>query len=273
MRRLHCDTATWHIFARGTRRLELFRDDDDYREFLKLLVFALKKSGGRVWAYALMSNHYHMVLEASSAELSKCMLRLNKMYSRYHNKRYGLAGHIFDGPYQAFRQRTLLLSLATIAYVFLNPVKAGICPSAEDFPWSSYKSFMGLPGSPLEINPTPLLKRMDPDLKRVWRLFHQGMRRELERPVKHVSGRPTMVEVHMTQFEWLIDFAQSNPGWLDGEDPLPLAVYWGRQVGIAPRVMAKALGMRDSRAVRNMLQTFNKRLKATPSLLRLATAP
>ncbi len=273
MRRPKCDKALWHVFARGTRRLELFRDEEDYCEFLQLLVFALKRSGGSIWAYALMTNHYHMVLEASSKELSKVMLRLNKMYSRYHNKRYGLVGHIFDGPYQAYEQRTLLLSLATIGYVFLNPVKAGICDDVGDYPWSSYRSFMGLPGSPLSIDPAPLLKRMDPDPKRVWRLFHQGMRRELRRPTSPISGRPTMVEVHLSQFAWLLDYARANPRLLAGEDPLPLAVYWGKQSGIAPRVMAKALGMTGSRAIRDMLQAFNRRLKAEPTLLRLATIP
>jgi len=273
MRRLHCDTAIWHVFARGTRRLELFRDDADFREFLQLLVFALGKSGATVWAYCLMGNHYHLVIEASSAELTRCMHRLNKMYARYHNRRYGLMGHLFDGPYQAFRQRTPLLSLATIAYVFLNPVKAGIRARVEEYPWSSYRSFVGLPGSPLPINPTPLLERLDPDPKRIWRLFHLGMRRELQRPVRNISGRPTMAEVHMSQFSWLLDYADSNPRLLSGEDPLPVAVYWGRQCGIAPRIMAKALGKEGSRSVRNMLRTFRERLRARPSLARLTAAP
>ncbi len=273
MRRLQCDTALWHVFARGTRRLELFRDDDDFRQFLQILVFALEKSGGKVWTYALMSNHYHLVLEASSVELSKCMLRLNKLYSRYHNKRYGLVGHTFDGPYQAYRQRTFLLSLATIAYIFVNPVKAGICDHLDAYPWSSYRSFVGRPGSPLPVNPQPLLERMDPDLKRVWRLFHLGMRRELGRPPKQITGRPTMAEVHMSQFLWLLGYAKDHGRTLAGEDPLPVAAYWGRQSGIAPRVMAKALGMNDSRDLRNMLIAFGKRLRKEPALAHLATLP
>jgi len=272
MRRLHCDTATWHVFARGTRRLELFRDEADHREFLQILVYALKQSGAKAWAYTLMNNHYHLLLEASSTELTACMLRLNKMYARYHNQRYGLVGHIFDGPYQAFRQRSLLLSLSTIAYIFVNPVKAGICGAVEDYPWSSYRSFLGRPGSPLPIPPGPLLSRMDPDPKRVWKLFHLAMRRELQREPKLVTGRPTMVEVHLSQFAWLLDYAQGNPRLLSGEDPIPVAAYWARQCGIAPRVIAKALDL-ESREVRNMLMAFGRRLKSQPSLARLASIP
>lgn len=272
MRRLDCDTALWHVFARGTRRLDLYRDADDWREFLQILVFALGKSGCTVWAYALMTNHYHLIIEGSSKELSKCMLRLNKMYSRYHNQRYGFVGHIFDGPYQAYRQRTMLLSLATFAYVFANPVKAGTCDGVEDYPWSSYRSFVGMPGSPLPIDPSPLLSRMDPDPKRVWRLFHLGLKRELARPPKPIAGRPTMAEVHLTQFAWLLDYAQDHPKLLDREDPVEVAMYWGRQVGIAPRVMAKALG-RTSREVRNFLSAFKRRMEGDPALRRLERVP
>jgi REP element-mobilizing transposase RayT len=273
MRRLHCDTELWHVFARGTRRLVVFRDDDDYRQFLQILAFSLAQSGARVFAYALMINHYHLVLEATSTELTAFMRRLNKTYSRYHNKRYDLTGHTFDGPYQAYCQRTSLLSLATLAYVFANPVKAGACSVIEDYPWTSYHSFVGKPGSAFPINPTPLLNRLDSDPERIWRLFHQALRRELERPPKQIPARPSMAEVHLSQFASLLDYATENPGLLAGEDPVPVAAHWARQAGVTPRVIAKALGLKESRTVRNMLRTFAERLEASPALARLARLP
>lgn len=259
--------------ARGTRRLELFRDADDYQRFIQILINALRKSRATVWAYALMTNHYHLVIEATSHELSSCMLRLNRMYSVYHNERYGFVGHIFDGPYLAFRQRTPLLTLATMAYVFLNPVKAGACSAPEDYAWSSYRSFIGLPGSPLSIRTAPLLSKMDADLKKVWWLFNLAMKRELERPVGQVPGRPTMVEAHLSQFGVLLDYAQQQALLLGGEDPIPVAVYWGRLAGIAPRVMAKYFGHPNSKQVYKMLKEFKARLAKDPSLARLSTLP
>src|SRR3982750_1685761 len=106
MRRLHCDTAIWHVFARGSRRMELFRKEPDFMKFLDLLAFGRRASQCSLWAYALMSNHYHRVVEGSSTALAKCMHRLNGMYSSFHNQKYGLEGHAFDGPYHAFRQKT-----------------------------------------------------------------------------------------------------------------------------------------------------------------------
>src|SRR5687767_9259733 len=85
MRRFHCDTAIWHVFARGARRLHLFHDDEDFSKFAIFLAFAVKKSGCVLWAFALMNNHYHLVLRGASAQLTACMHRLNRLYSAYHN--------------------------------------------------------------------------------------------------------------------------------------------------------------------------------------------
>lgn len=272
MKRLQCDGALWHVFARGTRRLELFRDDEDYGGFMDLLGFGLWSSDCKLWAYAIMTNHYHLIVESSTQALSQCMHRVNGMYARYHNRRYGLVGHIFDGPYQAYRQRSLLLSLATTAYVFLNPVKAGICVGPEDYRWSGYRSFVGLQGSPLEIDPTPLMHRIDADPKRAWDRFHEAMRRESRRPPKQIAGRPTMVDVHLSQFGWLLEHAREHAALMGGEDPIVVAIYWARQAGIAPRVMAKALGMKGT-TVRNLLCSFKARIEKEPSLARLSTIP
>src|SRR5258706_4456804 len=166
MRRLQCDPAGWHVFARGTRRLLLFRDDADFETFLRFLGFSLFKSGCELWAYALMSNHYHLILYGSSGQLSKCMFHLNRLYSRYHNERYNLGGHVFHGPYKAFRAPTFRLLLWKVAYVFLNPVKAALCDHPEEYLWSGYSSFLGMEGSPLEVQAASLMDRVDLPLER-----------------------------------------------------------------------------------------------------------
>ena len=154
MRRFDCDTSNWHVFARGARRLQLFRDDQDFSQFLTFLRYSLDASGCLLWAFALMTNHYHLVLRGSSKELTACMRRINLMYSRYHNKRYTMDGHTFDGPYQAFRQATPLLMLHTIAYVHFNPVKAGLSICPEDYLWSSCRC-LRTSGKPIALMSAP----------------------------------------------------------------------------------------------------------------------
>jgi hypothetical protein len=273
MRRLHCDEASWHVFARGTRRLLLFRENDDYETFLHCLTFALRLSGCELWAYALMSNHYHLSLYGSSSQLTACMYSVNRIYARYHNKKYALGGHVFDGPYRASRIASFRLTLWTLAYVFLNPVKAGLCANPEDYAWSGYRSFIGLDGSPLEVQSSSLMERVDLPGPQAWERFYDCLRLEQGRPPKPAFDRPSMAEVHSSQFEWLLDHARTSRDLLSGEDPLEVALFWGKQCGIAPRVMAKALGKSDSHEVRRILHDFSARLAKDPALSHLATIP
>lgn len=237
------------------------------------LKYALKKSGCILWAFVLMTNHYHLVLRGSSAQLTACMRRLNNQYSRYHNRRYGLSGHAFDGPYQAYRQATPGLTLRCIAYVLYNPVKGGLCSRPEDFPWSCCRSYLGLPGSPFEVHPALLFESVNPDPKVAWTKFHQAMDREDRRQSRRPVGKLTMVEVHMDQFEWLLDYAQEHAEQLCGEEPRMVAMYWARQCGISPRAIAKALDLPGSASVRNDLRRFCQRIDKNPMFKHLLNPP
>lgn len=273
MRRLHRDPIGWHVFARGTRRLLLFRDDADFETFLRFLGFSLFKSGCELWAYALMANHYHLILYGSAEQLSTCMYHLNRLYARYHNEKYKMGGHVFDGPYKAYLAPTFRLLLWKVAYVFLNPVKAGLCDRAEQYPWSGYSSFLGLDGSPLEVQASSLMERIDMPLERAWARFHECMRLELERPSKPVQDRPTWVEVQMDTFDWLLRQAMDSASLPPDVDPKEVAFYWAKRCGVAPRFMARALGENGSRGIRESLARFRKRLEHEPSLAGLQNPP
>jgi hypothetical protein len=201
------------------------------------------------------------------------MYHANRIYARYHNAKYNLGGHVFDGPYQAFRVPTFRLTMWTLAYVFLNPVKAGLCLQPEDYAWSGYQSFLGRKGSPLGVKSSSFMNRVDLPPKRAWERFHECVRLEMQRPQKQVAARPAMAEVHLSQFAWLLDHAKESAKLLSGEDPLEVAVYWSRLCGIAPRFVAQSLGAKDSREIREMLRRITARISKNPSLAHLATLP
>ncbi len=273
MRRPHCEESGWHVFDRGIRRLQLFRDESDDVAFLRFLKFGLRKSGCLLWAYCLMMNHYHLVLYGSSAQLTMCMHHLNRLYAEYHNDKYSLSGHVFDGPYRAFRSPTYRLLLWKVAYVFLNPVKAGICGRPEDYRWSGYRSFVGLAGSPLELEPSSLMRRLDMPAARAWERFYECLRLESKRPSKIHQGVPTLSELYADQFESLLDQARKCRDLPAGLDPLEVAVYWAKQSGIAPRFMASALGSTSSREIRDLLKAFTTRMDREPQLSSQAAIP
>lgn len=260
MRRLKCGPTNWHVIARGARRLNLYRDAEDYQRFLQILIYALAKSGCLLWGLALMSNHYHMVLFGSSEQLTACMRRVDLMYSRYHNRKYRLTGHAFEGPFHAGRVSNALLLMWTLAYVFCNPVVAGLVDRPEDYRWSSYRDFVGLPGSAIVTQASDLMKQMDADPSKAWRRFHEALRREINRPKRKQSAVPTRLEVHCQQFEWLMEHAKENAAGLCGEDPTVVAMWWARQIGVTPTAIAKVLGVERSAQVRLVLHRFNKRM-------------
>jgi REP element-mobilizing transposase RayT len=264
--------ADWHVFARGARRLELFRDREDYLNFISVLQYALAASGCVLWAFTLMTNHYHLVIHATSGELTECMRRLNGMYSAYHNRKYGLEGHAFDGPYRAYRHNSVLLLLRTIAYVFLNPVTAGLADRPEDYFWSSYKSFLGLPGALMPLDTSLLMSRIDSNPQVAWTRFYRAMERETIRLKQKPTRGLSMVDVHRQQFEWLLEHALENAAAL-GEDPRVVAMYWARQCGISPRAIVAVLGDVSSAQVGKQVLRLRSKVNQDPSLAKRLSLP
>ena len=273
MKRVKSEAIGWHVIARGARRLDLFRDDLDFTTFISMFRYALNVSGAALWAFTLMSNHYHLVLYASSRQLTACMQRLNRSYARYHNRRYGLVGHAFDGPYKAYRQPTPLLLLRTIAYVFMNPVTAGLEQAPEHYRWSCVRDYLNLPGSAMRVHPAEVMARVSQEPEEAWASFHRAMRREAKRPKRMVSDRLTRTQVHAQQFEWLLEHALESVGNLGDEDPVQVALYWARQCGVTPTAMASVLKNHPAEMIRVTLCRFQKKLLADPALARRLALP
>jgi REP element-mobilizing transposase RayT len=264
---------TWHVYARGARRLQLFYEDDDFLTFLGLLKKALDRTGVAMWAYVLMSNHYHFVVTATADELTGFMRWVNHSYSIYHNRKHGFKGHTFEGPYRAHVQPTLFLALYRIAYVFLNPVDAHMADRPEDYRWSSYRAFMGLPGAPLWLDPTPVLQMLADNFRDARAEFHDILERQDRFPKRVVQDKLTWTELAAGQFEPLLAEAERRKGRLAGEDPVLVAMYWGRKAGIPPRAMRPALPPGSPRYISKVLGKFIQRIESDEELKTLLSPP
>ena len=99
--RIEFPGAMYHVMARGDRREEIVRDDEDRRTFLRTLGEASERAGFRVHAWVLMSSHYHLLIETPEANLSRGMGWLQNAYTRRINTRHRLWGHVFGGRYKA----------------------------------------------------------------------------------------------------------------------------------------------------------------------------
>jgi REP element-mobilizing transposase RayT len=140
--RLQIAGGTFHICSRGVRRLPLFHDDQDRIVFLQLLALVCARYGWRCLAYCLMTNHYHVVIETTEANLSAGMQMLNSRYAQLFNLRHGHAGHALERRFysELIESDEHLLVLAR--YIMLNPVRAGLCTTPGEWPWSSYSAML-----------------------------------------------------------------------------------------------------------------------------------
>src|SRR4051812_5442577 len=134
----------FHVYSRGAGPIVIFRDDDDFRLFRRMLLAAARRSGWRLFAYCLMPTHYHVVLETSVASLSRGMHRLNGRYARFFNERHERSGALFQGRFHArvIDSDEYLERLG--AYVPDNPVRAELYDTSADWPWS-WRSWEGDP--------------------------------------------------------------------------------------------------------------------------------
>jgi putative transposase len=150
--------AAYHVTARAVAGRSLFRNDDDWLHFLKLLAKVVERRDWVCGAYCLMTTHYHLVVRTPEADLASGIQSLNACYAQEFNRRHGLEGHVFLRRYQSvmIEREAHLLELGR--YLPTNPVRAGLCAKPEDWPWSSYPALLGLCSAPAFLSPGWLLE-------------------------------------------------------------------------------------------------------------------
>lgn len=139
--RKQSESDFYHVFARGVGRQVIFDDDDDCEFFLDLLRKRLEEANGRILAWCLMENHFHILFQMNMCELSKYMKLVEVSYARYFNDRHDRVGCLFQGRFgsEPIEDDSQLLSV--VRYIHMNPQKSAIA-SYADYPWSSYREYM-----------------------------------------------------------------------------------------------------------------------------------
>ncbi len=136
--RIEFPGAIYHVITRGNNRQDIFTDDESYRSFLELLRHYKEKFQFVLYAYSLMPNHVHLLVETAAIPLSRIMQALQFNYTQKFNHRHKRVGHLFQGRYKAIlcQKETYLLEL--IRYIVLNPVRSHLVKLPAGWRWSSY---------------------------------------------------------------------------------------------------------------------------------------
>ncbi len=150
------DSGCYHIVMRGINRQVLFKDDQDYRQFLIILNRCKENLGLEVLGWCLMNNHVHLLLKEGDENISATMKRIGVSYVRYHHAKHDCVGHLFQDRFHSETIEDDPYLLTVVRYIHQNPVKAKLVHLPSDWKWSSCSGYYGR-----EVYPSNLL---DPGL-------------------------------------------------------------------------------------------------------------
>jgi putative transposase len=142
--RIEFSGALYHVTTRGNDQRMIFMDDRDREVFLSHFAAIVHELRWRCHTYCLMGNHYHFLVEIDEPNLAAGMCRLNGAYARGFNRRHGRQGHLFERRYHPVLVESEPHFLECCRYVVLNPVRAGLCETPDEWKWSSYRSLAGI---------------------------------------------------------------------------------------------------------------------------------
>lgn len=135
-----------HVIVRGVNRCDIFADDDDRRKFLRRFSQLLVETQTDCFAWALMSNHLHLLLRPRRSRLADLMRRLLTGYAISFNRRHGRSGHLFQNRYHSVVCDENAYLLELIRYIHLNPLRAGLVKdlnALERFSWTGHGVVLG----------------------------------------------------------------------------------------------------------------------------------
>ena len=173
--------ATYHVMCRGNRRGDIFREEEDYVTYLRIVSIAKRRYPFFLYDYCLMTNHVHLQLQTLDHEIWFIMQYINTVYSRYYNKKYNVIGHLFQGRYRAELNEDDSYTVQTSRYIHLNPVKAKMVRLPQEYPWSSYRCYLGLEQSEI-VDEAFILDYFKVNPRKAYKDFVEGNHQGAEVP-------------------------------------------------------------------------------------------
>jgi len=174
--RIEIEGGLYHIITRGNNRQLIFGSDDDYLKMLVLLAERKAKLPFFLYAYCLMPNHIHLLVERRQDSISRVMHGLLTAYSQYHNRKFRKSGHLLQGRYKAILCQTDQYLAELVRYIHLNPLRARIVRKPEEFQYSSHRVYLGMEAEGL-VDAEPVLRYFGATKKLArerFRLFVRG---------------------------------------------------------------------------------------------------
>jgi putative transposase len=210
--RIEFEGALYHVITRGNQRQKIFKAVDDYERYLTILGDYKARYGFVLYAYVLMGNHVHLLIETKEVSLSKILQGVNQRYTMYFNRRYATVGHLFQGRYKAMLcdKDSYLLSL--IKYIHMNPVRTDRSKSPGAYLWSSHRSYIGRARDRGIVDSEPVLKIFAEDRRKARKAYQEFMEEKEVLPREEVYAT---VDQRIVGDEGFVEEVKAKTGKLD----------------------------------------------------------
>lgn len=149
--RLDFEGCFHHVINRGMDRRDIFKDKDDYRNFVETLERFVREDGIHCYGWVLLPNHFHLVVKTGKTPLSQFMSRLQTSYVGQFNRRHKRSGKLFQNRFKSIVCDEDVYFKELIAYVHLNPLRAKMVSSLQQlaaYPWSGHRALLGIDKAP-----------------------------------------------------------------------------------------------------------------------------
>lgn len=135
------ESGIYHIMLRGINQQQIFEDREDYEKFLQILKDCKAVSEYKLFAYCLMGNHIHLLIQEDKEPIEQVIKRLATRFVYWYNIKYQRVGHLFQDRFKSEPVEDDAYFMTVIRYIHQNPVKAGLCKNVREYEYSSYKNF------------------------------------------------------------------------------------------------------------------------------------
>lgn len=177
--RIEYEGAFYHVIARGNQRQKVFKGKDDFSKYIEILSSYKGRYHYYLYCYVLMSNHIHLLIETCEIPLSKILQGVSQSYTMYFNRRYKTVGHLFQGRYKAILCDRDEYLLSLIKYIHLNPVRAKVVKTPDEYEWSSYHNYAKQNSKDNLIDTDQVLRMFSEDKAAARKLYRAYMGDEL----------------------------------------------------------------------------------------------
>lgn len=152
--RAEVEGGLYHVIVRGNNRRRIFNSPADYDKLLSLLAVEKVRLPFFLYAYCLMTNHVHLLIERREDPIGRIMHRVLTGYSQYYNRRYRRSGHLLEGRHKAILCQSDRYLAELVRYIHLNPVRAKMVSAPEQYPYGGHRAYLGMePAGILDVDP------------------------------------------------------------------------------------------------------------------------